>query len=116
MIELRGSGETLAAHRLDEGSALGRAHDADLDVRAGHPLSSECGREGVCFDAPRRGAAGDREQDLDGRVAARVDRDLLHHAQLGDGAHDLGIAHALERAPDGGLRSAHSAALWAASF
>ena len=54
----------------------------------------------LVLEARPQGAAGDRQRDRHRDRAILGDDHVAHHVELGDGALELGVDHALERHED----------------
>ncbi len=90
-----------AAQLLLQRVALLGAHHVELDGH-GHHAGQRPDRGGdVLGEGGLHRAAGDREVQRDVDVPVGAHRDVLHHAQLGDGAADLGVVDGGEGVPDG---------------
>ncbi len=86
------------------------AHHADRELEPRDPGHGLDGLAHVALDGGRGRAADDRQRDVHVGHAVRLDAHVGDHVELGDGAADLGIHHAGERAPHGVRRQRPGAA------
>ena len=110
-VALSGRGRRVAVQHQPHGLALLVGHDREVERDLRHVRQRTHGVGDPLLDLVAQRAAGDGERHLHGDVAA-AHLHAAHHAEIDDGATQLGILHGAEGVDDlvlgghGGLRMA----------